>query len=131
MGAENKDDQASGKDPLSTLDDAVVHLKVSVTGKLNLEDYFQPYNYLAMNAAGKDLGSSGPTLLDNNVFTGIRIPRIGLTAGKEGKVYVLDASDLGGYKNGANGTDKVIQTIQAANSIFGGIGSYPLEGGYI
>jgi iron transport multicopper oxidase len=44
---------------------------------------------------------------------------------------VLDANNLGGFKQGSGGTDNVIQTIISAGAVFGGPGSYPLEGGYI
>lgn len=44
---------------------------------------------------------------------------------------VLDANNLGGFKQGSGGTDNIIQTIVGAGSVFGGPGSYPLEGGYI
>jgi iron transport multicopper oxidase len=131
MGQENKDTPASGRDPLSTLDDVVAHFKISRAGKLTLRNYFQPHDYLALNAAGKDLGSSGATLLDPEVFSGRSVDRLVVTAGKNGKVYVLDADDLGGFKNGVNGTDQVVQIIEARNGVFGGIGSYPREGGYI
>jgi iron transport multicopper oxidase len=131
MGDENKDDPKSGRDLISTLDDAIVRFKVTRAGKLRLDNYFQPYDYRGLNAAGKDLGSSGATLLDDNTFRGRGVSRMALTGGKNAKVYVLNADNLGGYKQGANGTDKVIQILQASNSIFGGIGSYPLEGGYI
>ena len=47
------------------------------------------------------------------------------------KAYVMNADNLGGYKLGPGATDNVIQTIIADNAVFGGVGSYPLEGGYI
>jgi iron transport multicopper oxidase len=53
-----------------------------------------------------------------------------VVVGKNAKVYILNADNLGGYMQGSGGTDAVLQTIVAANSIFGGSGSYPLEGGY-
>ena len=43
----------------------------------------------------------------------------------------MNADNLGGYKLGAGATDNIIQTIIADNAVFGGAGSYPLEGGYI
>ena len=43
----------------------------------------------------------------------------------------MNADNLGGYKLGPGATDNVIQTIIADNAVFGGVGSYPLEGGYI
>ena len=43
----------------------------------------------------------------------------------------MNADNLGGYKLGPGATDNVIQTIITDNAVFGGVGSYPLEGGYI
>jgi iron transport multicopper oxidase len=43
----------------------------------------------------------------------------------------MNANNLGGFKQGPGGTDNVLQTIVANGAVFGGAGSYPLEGGYI
>ncbi len=54
-----------------------------------------------------------------------------VTAGKNGKIYIMNANNLGGYKLGPGGTDGILQTITTNEGVFGGGGSYPLEGGYI
>lgn len=77
-----------------------------------------------------DLGSGGTCLLDGSVFYGTGVSRIAVVVGKNAKVYVLNANNLGGYMQGPGGTDDVLQTIVTTNSVFGGSGSYPLEGGY-
>ncbi|KAL8952521.1 MAG: hypothetical protein Q9183_007382, partial [Haloplaca sp. 2 TL-2023] len=43
----------------------------------------------------------------------------------------MNADNLGGFKLGPGATDNVLQTIISPNAVFGGAGSYPLEGGYI
>jgi iron transport multicopper oxidase len=43
----------------------------------------------------------------------------------------MNAENLGGFKLGSGATDNVIQTIVAPGAVFGGPGSYPLEGGFI
>ena len=43
----------------------------------------------------------------------------------------MNADNLGGFKLGPGATDNLVQTIIADNAVFGGAGSYPLEGGYI
>jgi iron transport multicopper oxidase len=58
------------------------------------------------------------------------VNRIAVVVGKNAKIYVMNADNLGGYKQGSGGTDNILQTIIATNSVFGGVGSYPLEGGY-
>lgn len=52
-------------------------------------------------------------------------------AGKNGKIYIMNADDLGGYKQGPGGSDGVVQTIDTQKAVFGGSGSYPLEGGFL
>jgi hypothetical protein len=47
------------------------------------------------------------------------------------KMYIQDLDNLGGYRQGLNGSDGVLQTIHVDGEVFGGIGSYPLDGGYI
>jgi len=43
----------------------------------------------------------------------------------------MNANNLGGFKQGPGGTDNILQTIIADGAVFGGSGSYPLEGGYL
>ncbi|EDO03017.1 hypothetical protein SS1G_05494 [Sclerotinia sclerotiorum 1980 UF-70] len=123
-GHANGDVPASGRTPLSTLDEVVGNFAVSTTGKITLSDYFEPYEYVSMDAGDRDLGSGGVALLDPTV--------------------ILNANNLGGFKQGPGGnaavifvcilvdnyagTDNILQTIIAQGSIFAGPGSYPLEG---
>ena len=65
------------------------------------------------------------------MFKGSGVSRLALTAGKNGKIYVLNADNLGGYRQGTGQTDLTVQTIETNKPVFGGPGSYPLEGGYI
>ncbi|KAL8776247.1 MAG: hypothetical protein Q9213_008342 [Squamulea squamosa] len=131
LGHENKDTPASGRSPLSTLDEVVANFAVS-NGKIALQDYFEPYEYIGMDAGDRDLGSGGVALLDPGVFKGTNgVNRIAVTIGKNGKAYIMNADNLGGFKLGPGATDNVLQTITSPNAVFGGAGSYPLEGGYI
>ena len=87
QGHENKDTPASGRAPLSTLDEVIANLAVSGQGKLSLQDYFEPYEYIGMDAGDRDLGSGGVSLLDPTVFKGTNgISRLAITVGKNGKV---------------------------------------------
>ncbi len=59
------------------------------TNTLRVRDSFTPYNQQALDAADNDLGSSGPIIIPGtNLMTG---------GGKEGKLYLMDRSGLGGY----------------------------------
>lgn len=131
QGHANGDIPATGRVPLTTLDEVVANFQVSPSGKLSLTDYFEPYEYTNMDAADRDLGSGGVALLDGTVFKGTGVSRMAVSVGKNGKAYVMNADNLGGFKQGAGGTDNILQTILANGAVFGGSGSYPLEGGYI
>lgn len=46
-GHQNREVPASGRAPLGTLDETIVNMKIDpVTGKLSLQDYFEPYEYI-------------------------------------------------------------------------------------
>lgn len=131
QGHANGNVPASGREPLSTLDEVVANFQVSASGKISLTDYFEPYEYINLDAGDRDFGSGGVQLLDSTTFKGAGVSQIAIAGGKSGKMYVLDANALGGFKMGAGGTDAVLQTVLLPSGIYGGTGSYPLEGGYI
>ncbi|KAK6525361.1 hypothetical protein TWF694_005500 [Orbilia ellipsospora] len=123
----------NGKNPPQTLEECIISLKIDpITRKITPQDFFQPYQYLNLDSADKDLGSAGFTMLDPTHFNATGVTRMGITGGKNGKIYLVNADNLGGYKMGPSSGDKILQTITPpGGSLFGGIGSYPLEGGYI
>ncbi|KAH0556915.1 hypothetical protein GP486_005298 [Trichoglossum hirsutum] len=132
QGHENVDTPASGRSPLSTLDEVVANFAIGPGGKVTLQDYFEPYEYIGMDAGDRDLGSGGVALLDPTVFKGTNgVSRLAVTIGKNGKAYVMNVENLGGFKLGPAATDNIVQTIVAPGAVFGGPGSYPLEGGYL
>jgi hypothetical protein len=77
-------------------------LKVSANGVV--ADWFIPFNYQDLNIGDVDLGSAGVLL----------IPGTNLLAsgGKEGKLYVLDRDDLGGFRAGAD--TQIVQSFPVA-----------------
>lgn len=105
-------------------------MHVSPNGKFSLTDYFEPHEYINLDAADRDFGAAGVALLDPGTFKGAGVNRIAIAGGKTGMVYVMNADNLGGFKQGPGGADGVLQMIQMTGSFFGGPGSYPLEGGY-
>lgn len=128
----NVDQPASGRTPLDTLSEVVVNMAVNDDGTISQQDYFEPAAYAAMDAADRDLGSGGVTLL-SSPFSGGGVNNIAIAGGKNGQVFVMNADNLGGYKNGANKGDNILQTITppTGSAMFGTVASYPLEGGYI
>ncbi len=103
----------------------------SSSGVLSLTDYFQPFDYQNSDGNDQDFGSGGIVLLDPTVFSGGGVTKMAVTAGKNGKVYILNLNNLGGYRLGTGQTDNVLQTIVTDESVFGASGSYPGEGGWI
>ncbi len=87
--------------------DSVLKLKVD-KGNLIVSDYFTPSNQEALNARDADVGSGGPMLLPN--------PRLLLTGGKNGVLYVLDPDHMGHYQRGAN--SHAVQTLFAGEGIY-------------
>ncbi|KAL1605331.1 hypothetical protein SLS60_004879 [Paraconiothyrium brasiliense] len=110
------------------LSESVVRVSLNDSG-VQLVDFFRPFDYLL--DAGQDIGSGGVSILDEAIFKTSSTARISVATSCNAKMYVQNLDDLGGYRTSANGTDAVLQTIHLNGEVFGGIGSYPLEGGYI
>ncbi|TEY50792.1 hypothetical protein BOTCAL_0272g00040 [Botryotinia calthae] len=128
---QNQGTPASGSSGCQTLGEATINLALDTTGLISVSDYFQPYDYQNMDAGDQDFGSGGIVLLDPTVFKGTGVDKMAVTAGKNGKIYILNANNLGGYKLGLGQTDNILQTIVTSAAVFGACGSYPLEGGFI
>lgn len=73
--------------------DSVLRLKAAP--ELTVSDYFTPFNQSQLNLADIDLGSSTVVLLPEAVGSSAH-PRLLVTAGKEGRLYLLDRDHLGG-----------------------------------
>lgn len=61
---------------------------------------FTPFNYPELNAPGLDLGTGGILLLPDSQIPGH--PHLLVAAGQEGKLYVLDRDNLGGWDSNPN-----------------------------
>ncbi|KAK2002194.1 WSC domain-containing protein [Colletotrichum falcatum] len=120
----------NGRQPPTSLEEAAVHMTINGDGSLSVIDFFMPWEKQALDGADKDLGTSPLQILPSTFSCG-SVRRIGVVTGKSGKTYWLNLDDLGGYRNGANGLDNVIQVYQNENSVYAGAGVYPGEGGYI
>lgn len=81
---------------------------------LALADYFTPSNQEQLNARDNDLGSSGPVLLPDQAGPHRHLL---LTAGKEGKIYVIDRDNMGKFQPGDD--PHAVQTISASHGAFG------------
>jgi hypothetical protein len=90
-------------------------LKLHPDGRrLTLADYFTPSNQALLNDRDNDLGSSGPVLLPDQPGAH---PHLLVTAGKEGKIYVIDRDRMGKFQPGDD--PHAVQTIGASHGAFG------------
>ena len=93
--------------------DSILKLR-SQEQDLRLVDYFTPSNQAQLNERDNDLGSSGPVLLADQSGTH---PHLLVTAGKEGKIYLIDLDHMGKYQ--PNNDSHAVQTISASRGAFG------------
>ena len=77
-------------------------------GGLSVADFFTPANQQALSDIDVDVGSGGPLLLPDQPGTH---PHLITSAGKEGKIYLLDRDNLGHYSTLG---DNVVQEIPNA-----------------
>jgi fibronectin type 3 domain-containing protein len=85
---------------------------------LKVVDYFTPQDQNALSSADQDLGSGGPIVLPDSVGSAAH-PHLLVGGGKEGKIYLLDRDDMGGFST----TDA--RAVQTQGSAVGGILSAP------
>lgn len=125
------DDPVPGRQPPTSLEEAVVNMAINSDGSITPTDFFMPWEKRDLDGMDKDLGTSGFILLQPNVFSTDTVKRIGCVAGKTGKLYFLNLDDLGGYQMGANRKDKALQVVEMAGPVFASAGTWPFDGGYV
>ena len=101
--------------PPGTLGDSIVRLTSNGT-KLSAVDFFSPNNAPRLDAADTDWGSGGPIGLP---FGTSADPNLAVQAGKDGRVFVLNAAGLGG-RNAKNN-----HTALAVAGPYGGQWGHP------
>lgn len=70
-----------------------------------IADYFTPFNQASLNSADNDLASGGVIVLPDQPGDH---PHLMVGAGKEGRIYLIDRDNMGGYNTKI---DNVIQSI--------------------
>ena len=74
---------------------------VRLNGSLQVQDYFTPYNQLCLSQGDVDLGAGGPLVIPS--------ANVVISAGKEGRPYVVSTTSMGKYTADPNlvcgGTD--------------------------
>ena len=92
-------------------------LKLTSDG-LALLDYFTPFNQKDLDWNDMDLGSSGAVLLPDSAGSTAH-PHLLVSAGKEGRIYLIDRDRMGQFDQG--GDDQIVQSLSGAiGSLFGG-----------
>jgi len=77
--------------------------------QLPVIDSFTPSNQASLNSADRDLGSGGILLLPDQPGAH---PHLLIQVGKEGKIYVINRDNMGGFNST---TDNALQEISAVN----------------
>jgi hypothetical protein len=93
-------------------------LKLSTVRGLAVADYFTPYNQTYLEKSDLDLGSSGAVLLPDSCGSTLH-PHLLISAGKEGRIYLLDRDQLGQFN--AAGDQQIVQSLEGAiGPLYGG-----------
>jgi hypothetical protein len=118
---------------VSTFGEAVIELHTPTnepTGHLQVADWFIPYNAVALNSQDGDLGSGGPVALPASMGSS-QEPNVMLEVGKQGELYVLNQTSLGGFEEGPSGTDDVPAEVNLSGGVWSKPAVWPGNGGYV
>jgi len=92
---------------------------------LSVLDYFKPSNETWLRQNDADLGSGGTIVMPDNSSSH---PHELIGGGKDGRLFVIDSDNMGGY----NSTDHVVQEVQTGTQQFDNMFSTPTYwNGYI
>ena len=93
------------------------YIKLASGGGLSVADYFAPFNEKDLSDSDTDTGSAGVALLGDEAGS-VAHPHLMVGAGKEGRIYLLDRDQLGGFQAGSD--SQIVQSIPGAISgLFG------------
>jgi hypothetical protein len=85
-------------------------LKLTPSGNsLSVSDYFTPFDQQNLAANDMDVGSAGFTLLPDQPGP---VAHLGVSAGKSGKIYLLNRDNLGKFQAGSD--SQIVQSLPAA-----------------
>jgi iron transport multicopper oxidase len=121
----------AGSPPPTTLGQSAVRMRVASDGTLAAEDFFTPYDAEYLDGADYDFGSGGPVALPSQYFGTPDTPRIMVSGGKEGVIYLMNRDSLGGFKMGPHQGDNVLSQVSAVNGLWSTPAIWPAEGKYV
>lgn len=111
--------------------ESVVRLNVKPDGSLSASDFFAPYDADYLNSFDGDLGSGATMELPSTTFGTPTIPHLLVQTGKEGYVYLVNADNLGGYKQGPQASDAVVSRIGPNGGVWSKPAAWPGDGGWV
>ena len=120
-----------GKTPPSSLGESIVRLSVQADGSLKASDFFAPFDAQQLDTWDADFASGGITGLNEQFFGTAGVPHLAVAVGKDGYVYLLNRDELGGFKQGTGGADKVVQRIGPYGGVWSRPGVWPGNGGWV
>ncbi len=91
-------------------------LRVGTAAGLTVDDWFTPFNQDILNNWDQDVASAGMVVLPDQVSGPAHLLVAG---GKEGKLYLIDRDNMGGYCSACTWDTNVLQSFLAAPAIFG------------
>jgi hypothetical protein len=123
------------------LSNSFVRLKISGTdGSLQATDFFMPHDTHMLSDRDKDLGSGGVTLIPPSMVPAsiaAKHPHLLIGGGKNGTLYILDRSHLGGFAGNPSAPDDKpmalaqFSTLPTTQGLTGQSAVWPGDGGYI
>jgi hypothetical protein len=122
---------AAADAPPPTLSESVVSLKVRSDGQLKPKEFFAPSNSANLDSNDEDLGAGGPIGLPTAYFGTTAHHNLLVQVGKDGRIFLLDADNMGGFKQGPNKTDAVLQTVGPYGGVWGQPAAYGGQGGWV
>lgn len=91
-------------------------------GKFTPTDEFTAFNYATLNSHDYDQGAGGLLMLPDQQGA---YPHLLITAGKEGRISLLNRDNLGGYASGASSNTNAVQDITGVVQVGQGFWSTP------
>jgi hypothetical protein len=99
----NSDPSGTSFDPAYNIEESVVQ----VSPNLQVSSIFTPYNFATLDANDFEIGSGGVMVIPTNwPWYPAPNPPLVVTAGKDGRMFLLNANSLGGYTPG--GPDNIL-----------------------
>ena len=119
---------AASNHPPPTLSESVIGLKVGTNGKIKPVQFFAPNNAANLDANDEDFGAGGPVALTTADFGTSAHPHLLVQEGKDGRVFLIDANHMGGFKQKPS---TVLQKLGPFEGQWGHPAVYGGQGGWV